>query len=87
MGGWRGCMCWGREREAAVTGTAIGGCLNRILDPCAKAEVHLGYPGGGGERPFRHWPVTSFLTDLLGWPADKVVVNENAWKLMQTIMR
>jgi len=29
--------------------------LKSLLERCERAGVKIGYPGEGGERPFRHW--------------------------------
>ncbi|MBM3333502.1 N-6 DNA methylase [Candidatus Sumerlaeota bacterium] len=57
-------------------GERILGNLVAILRRCKEAGIRLGYPGEGEERPFRGWLVSDLLTDVLGWPKDKVVVGE-----------
>src|SRR5262245_54317924 len=57
--------------------------LHAILKRCHDAGLRLGYPGEGGERPFRGWLVSDLLSKILGWPAAKIVVGERFDILLQ----
>lgn len=64
-------------------GQAVLDCLHAILKRCKEAGVRLDFPGEGGERSFRGWLVTDLITEVLGWPAGKVVVGERFDILLQ----
>ena len=50
--------------------------LREILRRCEATGEQINFPGEGGERRFRLWLATEFLTDLLGWPGTSVVQGE-----------
>jgi hypothetical protein len=58
------------------TGVDIQRCLIDILERCKKTGERIGYPGEGGERRFRYWLATDFLSGRLGWPGDQIVIGE-----------
>jgi hypothetical protein len=65
-----------RKRESTTLGEALIDALKVILERCGETGVRLGYPGEGGERPFRAWLVSDFLATVLGWPIASIVVGE-----------
>lgn len=58
------------------SGEDILRCLKTILERCADFDARNRFPGEGGERRFRMWLATDFLTDLMGWPAQLIVQGE-----------
>jgi len=70
------------EREI-IQGEAILESLKAILRRSDEAQARLGFPGEGGERPFRGWLVTELLMTVLWWPKDKIVVGERFDILLQ----
>ena len=57
-------------------GTDLIERLQEILRRCEATGEQINFPGEGGERRFRLWLATEFLTDLLGWPGTSVVQGE-----------
>jgi hypothetical protein len=69
--------------EEAGQGKALIAALKTILMRGNEAGMHLGYPGEGGERPFRAWLVSDLLVGVLHWPPAKIVVGERFDILLQ----
>jgi hypothetical protein len=67
----------------AGQGKALLAALKTVLKRGDEAGVHLGYPGEGGERPFRAWLVSDLLAGVLRWPSAKIVVGERFDILLQ----
>jgi type I restriction-modification system DNA methylase subunit len=64
-------------------GEAILDALKALLRRGKEAQMRLGYPGEGGERPFRSWLVTDLLASVLAWPNDRIIVGERFDILLQ----
>jgi len=64
-------------------GKAVVASLLKILKRCEESGIRLGYPGEGGERPFRAWLVTDLLIEVLKWPSERIVVGERFDILLQ----
>ena len=61
---------------AHEAGTDLIERLQEILRRCEATGEQVNFPGEGGERRFRLWLATEFLSDLLGWPGTSVVQGE-----------
>ena len=57
--------------------------LREILRRCEAVGEQVSFPGEGGERRFRLWLATDFLTDLLGWPSTSVIQGERFDLILQ----
>jgi len=57
-------------------GSDLKKCLRDILERCRGSVEPTNIPGEGGERALKGWIAHPFLTELLGWPNEKIVQGE-----------
>ncbi|MGB3863378.1 MAG: hypothetical protein WBF32_08590 [Candidatus Aminicenantaceae bacterium] len=72
-----------KTEQNSIDGEKILKTLKSLLERCEKSGLKIGYPGEGGERPFRHWLAVDLLEKVLKWPSNKVIVGERFDILLQ----
>lgn len=62
--------------ESHELGKKIIATIRSVLQRCDEVGEKVGYPGEGGERPFRKWIASDLLESVFRWPSKNVLVGE-----------